>query len=377
MMAETEARVAMAPIGIPDSQDVARIYRKLIRPRSYQSEITLLINWATLLESGIPLAESLRRLGQTTRDRALSVGLESLADGVENGIPLGDMIGAYPQLLPVWWDSFLAIGEQRGDLPGVLHMLQRYLAERVKLQRRLGWALFGPALTTVLGLVALSVFFFGLFPALALYLAAIGARLPAPLEWYVNHQTVLWYGSKITLSLGIAGLMGAILAPPGWSRHWFDRVWLRLPIFGTLARKYELLRILHGLHMLVGKGISLPAGLESLARSSSNRAVQRALLRAADALDEGAPLAETLAEIPVMLPEATQITVVGWTSGRLEEMLGKYLARLFDELLDDAKRALTTIINIVLAIVATFVILLVLMGFLMLILGLQAAISQR
>jgi len=342
------ASLSMTGVGVlmvPEIQAISAIYRRVSPRQARREELSFLMAWATLLQAGTPMALSLRRLAEIAADRAFAASLTMLADGVERGYPIGAMLGAYPQLFPVWWEGCIALGESTGQLPRVLLAMRRFLLERDALRRQFSEILLLPSITAGVAVAALGVIFSLVLPKLIECLGLAGVPLPAPLAWYSRSGEGLWAAGVTTFSVGILwGLLAYRYASRASGvRRWLDHLRLRIPIFGLLVRKYELLRFLHGLKLMVGEGASLPCGIETVGKSSSNVILHDATARIAHQLEHGVPLAEALGELPIMLPEAAQITAVGWMSGQLESMLERYLVRLEQSIQEDSRAAVAKI----------------------------------
>ena len=342
---------------LPETQAVSAIYRRVRARRASREDLNFLLTWATLLQAGLPLALSLRRLAETAVDRAFAASLTMLADGVERGYPLGTMLGAYPQLFPAWWEGCIDLGESTGQLPRVLLAMRQFLLEREVLRREFAEALLMPSLTAGVAIAALGVILSTVLPKLIECLGVAGVPLSAPLAWYSRSGGELWTAGVITLCGGIlSGLVTYRYAThASWARRWLDCLRLRLPVFGLLVRKYELLRFLHGLKLMVGEGASLPRGIEVVGKSSTNVMIHEATAQVAHQLEHGIPLAEALGALPIMLPEAAQITAVGWMSGQLEPMLERYLARLGQNIREDSQASVAAISHAALVLLASVV----------------------
>lgn len=354
------ASVSTTGVGVlvmPEAHAVSAIYRRVRPRRARQEELAFLLTWATLLQAGTPMALSLRRLAEIAADRAFAASLIMLADGVERGYPLGAMLGAYLQLFPAWWGGCIAIGESTGQLPRVLVAMRQFLLERDALRRQFAEILLMPSVTAGVAVAALGIILSLVLPKLIGCLGLVGVPLPAPLAWYSRSGGWLWTVGVTTLCVGIlSGLVTyRYAARVSWARRRLDHLRLQVPIFGPLMRKYELLRFLHGLKLMVGEGASLPRGIETVGQSSTNVIIHDATARIAHQLEHGVPLAEALGELPIMLPEAAQITAVGWMSGRLEPMLERYLVRLEQGIQDDGRAAVTAISHAALMLLATVV----------------------
>ena len=123
-----------------------------------------------------------------------------------------------------------------------------------------------------------------------------------------------------------------------------DRLFLRTPVFGLLLRKVAVARFTRTLGTMLSSGVPILDGLDVVAATAGNVAVEKAIRDARMSISEGRPVAEPLAETHVFPSMVTQMIAVGEATGALDAMLGK-IADFYDEEVDTAVGCLTAMLE--------------------------------
>jgi type IV pilus assembly protein PilC len=124
----------------------------------------------------------------------------------------------------------------------------------------------------------------------------------------------------------------------------WDRFLLRLPVFGPLIRKAAVAKFSRTLGTLVKSGVPIMDALETVAKTSGNLVLERAIYGARDSVREGKTLTQPLRESGVFPPMVTQMINVGEETGALDAMLEK-IADFYEAEVDAAVEGLTSIIE--------------------------------
>jgi type IV pilus assembly protein PilC len=123
-----------------------------------------------------------------------------------------------------------------------------------------------------------------------------------------------------------------------------DRMFLRIPVLGTVLSKASISRFTRTLGTLISSGVPILQALEITAKTAGNRVLQAAIERTARSITQGDTIAEPLAESKVFPPMVVQMISIGEQTGALDEMLGK-IADFYDDEVDAAVEALTAAIE--------------------------------
>ena len=149
--------------------------------------------------------------------------------------------------------------------------------------------------------------------------------------------------------------VGAVVAFRRWiandeGRKAWDRIKLRVPIFGVLVRKTALARFSRTLAALTRSGVGILEALDIVSETAGNEVVSVALRDTQSAVKRGDTLARPLEQHEVFPPMVTQMISVGEETGALDEMLDK-IADFYDQEVSATVDALTSLIEPMLIVV--------------------------
>ncbi len=347
------------------------------RPSMSRTDLTSFIREiATALEAGLPLMQSLRTVRRQASGRALPVILDFLIERVEAGVPLHQAAKEYGPPFDDMTVGMFRAADASGRNAEVLHQLADLLDRSVELRREVVGATVYPMI--VAGLISISVVVLITF-VLPRLMAPItgqpGVELPFPtrvLLGIAGFITGWWWAIALATVAAIVGWRRWISQPQ--NRMLVDLTLLRLPIVGVLLRDVAVARFTRTLGTLVSAGIPILQALRVVRDTLGNSAMMAAIDEVQERVTTGSSLADPLERSGLFPPLLIQIVNIGERSGRLEPML-MHAATAFDRQVNNSlkvfTKALPPILLIVMGLVAGFV----LLGILLPLLNLQAAIG--
>ena len=347
------------------------------RPSMSRTDLTSFIREiATALEAGLPLMQSLRTVRRQASGRALPVILDFLIERVEAGVPLHQAAKEYGPPFDDMTVGMFRAADASGRNAEVLHQLADLLDRSVELRREVVGATVYPMI--VAGLISISVVVLITF-VLPRLMAPItgqpGVELPFPtrvLLGIAGFITGWWWAIALSTVAAIIGWRRWISQPQ--NRMLVDLTLLRLPIVGVLLRDVAVARFTRTLGTLVSAGIPILQALRVVRDTLGNSAMMAAIDEVQERVTTGSSLADPLERSGLFPPLLIQIVNIGERSGRLEPML-MHAATAFDRQVNNSlkvfTKALPPILLIVMGLVAGFV----LLGILLPLLNLQAAIG--
>ena len=176
--------------------------------------------------------------------------------------------------------------------------------------------------------------------------ASFGAKLPAPTQFLINVSDFL--SSKkaflIVVFLVILWIAITMYRKTKTGAYNWDKMILGLPVFGILAQKAAVAKFARTLGTLIKSGVPIMDALETVAKTSGNLVLERAIFNARDSVREGKTLTQPLRESKVFPPMVTQMINVGEETGALDTMLSK-IADFYEDEVDAAVEGLTSIIE--------------------------------
>ena len=320
-----------------------RAVRKPVRTARVHPEQArdLLDQLATLLDSGIPLADALQEVESLGAKPPVTRVLSRLYQRVAAGEALSAGISAELRLLPAYVPAMISAGEQSGKLGQSLREASEALNWQIQLRRRLWRAVSYPLFSAALLLGALGFLMVYLVPQLEAFLGATGFVLP----WYTralisfSSRVEVWALPLIGL-LTVLGISMTILMrlSATWRGH-LQRLLCRLPLFGKLSAQLTFSRFFHFTGTLYAAGIALPDAIRQGAAVSKVQPYSSAFDNLADDLSAGRSLTSALQDAGLIPAITLRLLGVAERSGRLEHGLSQ-VAGLHKQALEELLQGL-------------------------------------
>jgi type IV pilus assembly protein PilC len=304
--------------------------------------------FATMVNSGLPILRALAILASQTESKALSKAVGEIRVDVERGSSLSAALAKHPKAFNNLYVAMVRSGEAGGVLDAVLLRLADQIERDVELRQTVRSAMTYPVV--VVGFVTLILIAMLLFivPQFKSIYAQLGGTLPIPTRILLGVSDAVrkfWY-------LCILALVGAGFAfnrykktPNG--RAQIDTLKLKVPIFGPLFHKVALSRFASTLAVLLRSGVPILQSLDIVAETVNNHVLSKAVGDIQTSVKEGESIARPLGSHAVFPPMVVQMLAVGEETGAVDTMLEK-VAQFYDSEVKAAVDALTSIIEPVL-----------------------------
>jgi type IV pilus assembly protein PilC len=327
------------------------------RQRQLKSDSLVVFNQEllALLRAGIPLLQSLELLVGHGKDPQLRISLERVVELVREGMSYSEALeqaGGFP---PVYRANVVA-GERSGTLPEVIFRWLAFQKFAQASRRRIIEALFYPGFLVVVLFLALGVLF--------------NIVLPRFSEIYQGSEDMpkatmilLSFGTFMRSTAWIQGILlvalvffGRWMAATEAGRRISERVILALPKIGTLYRMYHSSVFSRTMGVLLAGGLPVLQALEVIQRTSSSERMKLRLLAATEQVRAGSSLNFALERAKMLDPLAVEMVRVGEQSSALPDML-THVADFFDQEVEKATTAVTSLIGPILILFMGFVVL--------------------
>ena len=277
---------------------------------------------ASLVAAGLPLERALGSLADNADSERERFVVQRLRAEVNAGSTLATALATEAAVFDDSYRAVVAAGEASGRLGAVLQQLadEREAAEALR-QRVVSAALY-PAIVTVLSLVIVLFLMTYIVPQVAQAFGA-GRRALPMLTVVMMRASALLRDWGWLLALGVVGsgvAVALLRRIPAW-RLRLDRLWLRVPLLGTLSRQYDVARLTATLALLVSAGVPLLRSLHTAALTLRNHALRDDVLHALALVREGAPLAAALATRPAFAGPLITFARLGEQTGQLGDLL--------------------------------------------------------
>lgn len=326
--------------------------------------------FATLLESGIPMAEAMRALSDQIQAKYLEKVFRDIRERITGGSSLAEAMGHHPSVFDNLYVNMVMAGETAGNVDVVLRRLAEYMINQNRMRNKVGSALMYPLIMVGVGVIVVSVLMAFVVPKIVDLVKARGDDLPMPTQILIATSSFLrsyWY----LLALGAVGVSAAFGAyrrtPDG--RYNTDKMLLGLPIFGDLFTKQAVSRFATTFSTLLKSGVPVLECLLIVKNVVNNAVVARVLDDVHDRIMEGADISTPLKNSRIFPPTVGYMVAVGEQSGRLEEILDK-LSETYDEEIDVSVTRMTSLLEPILilsmAVIVAFIVISILLPMLQL-----------
>jgi general secretion pathway protein F len=277
---------------------------------------------AMLLRAGVALDEALGILGELVDKQHEKECLRSLLERISGGATLADAMAAQTNVFPDFYISMVRAGEAGASLEAVLGRLADFLERTIASKEHIKSALLYPVVVAFVCCASIAILFAFVIPRFRPLFEQAGDGLPLSARVLLAISDLIqnfwWLGILATL---------LIVVVARWHfrdpvrRHAWDRLALKIPVFGELIGKVEVVHFTRTLGTLLRNGVSLLQALTITRETIRNRIFIEAVDTVIDYVKSGKGLAEPLNQTKAFPPLAVHLIRIGEEAGRQEEML--------------------------------------------------------
>lgn len=277
---------------------------------------------ATLLKANIPLVEALAATSDQVENQALKEAVADIKNLVNEGSAFYKCLQKYPKIFNNIYVTMVEAGEASGTLDVILLRLAEFTEAENELNAKVRSAMLYPIIMVVFVNVMLGVLFVYVIPKMQVIFESAELQLP----WYTQvvigisgYLVNYWWAILI-------GMVGAVVLFRNWkssengSQSW-DKIVLKLPVIGKLARMIAVSRFTRTLATLLTGGVPMLQAMDIVKNVVGNSVLARAIEDARNNISEGESVAVPLRKSEQFPPIVTHMISIGEKTGDLEHML--------------------------------------------------------
>lgn len=322
-------------------EDISARYR----PVKAQDVLVFYFQLANLIESAVPILTALKTIEAQTENRKLKQIIGEVQRNIEAGALFSASLSLHPRIFTRLFMSMVKAGEESGKLPQVLRRYALYAEAQAELREKVKGALFYPAILFIASIAVVLFIVTFIIPQFVELFTKAGIKLP-----FVTHMLFVigLFIKKYWLLLALC--FAALLF---WLRRYrsskngrilLDRLVLRAPIAGILARKIFISRFTRTLATLISSGVAILQSLDITGEVIGNAIISEAISKVRRSVEQGQKISEPLKVSGEFPPDTVEMIAVGEETGNLDEMLNK-IADFYDLAAGYAIKKLTAIIE--------------------------------
>lgn len=329
-----------------NDNDFEKALKKVFAPKVASKELKIFTRqFATLINSGIPIADSLKILSEGQMSKLLKETLLSIRESIDVGKRLSDSMIVHDQVFDRLYCNMIQAGEEAGIIDTILLRLSAYIEKNERIKSQVKGALVMPIVICFVAFLVITGIIVFIIPKFQEFYASSGKPLPALTQAIVDLSILLrtkWYMFIMAAGGIFASVTYYINTPEGKKN--FDIALIRAPIIGDVVQKSGVARMTRTLSTLLSSGIGLIEAIDIASKTAGNSVIEKALAECKESVTNGKPFHVPLArqqDIPIMV---AQMVGIGEQSGTIDTMLAK-IADFYEEEVEAAIGAMTSLIE--------------------------------
>lgn len=293
---------------------------------------------ATLVNSGLPLDDSLKLVGRQSRYRPMRNLVASLREQVSTGESFETALQSHSKSFGSLYIASVAAGESTGRLGQVLEQLACYLEKQSAHRRAIASALVYPIILILLASAIVAALMAFVVPNILEVVISSGQSIPSITQVLIYLTD---FAKLASLPIFLTVLLMALIWNPALKRFGWQLGWHRLLLKTPLTRHHLSSQIsaryASTLGLLTSTGIAVTDAMLISARVTDNLYAQEKLEVAAKLVSEGLVLKAALEKTELLPDFLVQLIGIGEQSGELPQMLTKGAVIIEDELQRNAQ----------------------------------------
>jgi general secretion pathway protein F len=273
-----------------------------------------------LLEAGSALVPALEAVEQQATKPSVKLLVRKVRQHVEEGGTLTDALHNRPDVFKPVFCSMVAAGEATATLPEAFDRLNELTARHQKTRKTVIGALLYPAILSLLCVAVAAVVVGFVVPRFTNLFTNLGSPLPpvTQLLFAASEQVRAYWmlGAAVLVVLGLGLLVAARVEH---LRLALDRVMLRVPLIGRVARRLVFARVLRIWAAMLRSHVPLLDTIQHSRTALTNAAFIALVKDVEEAVTGGGSIGRTLAESPLVEPVVASAIRTGEENGRLAE----------------------------------------------------------
>lgn len=272
--------------------------------------------WASLLEAGLTMTESLSLL-ESQADKKERARWERIAASITAGHGIWESFES-SGLFPPFFISLVKVGEMTGTLPQELRRLSSYYKKEEALIEKMKHALAYPLFVSCFALAVFFLILTFILPSFSLLFTSLGIEMGGAARVCLRLGLFLKQQGLVLLLLVLLILLFLVwLGTTKQGRRRAARLFYRADWF----RRILLIRFCYTLAAFLESGKPLTASLEDCKTVLGNQEAARAISFVISRIQRGGSFSEALEESGFSFPLLSGLVHVGMESGELPRFL--------------------------------------------------------
>jgi type IV pilus assembly protein PilC len=300
---------------------------------------------AVMLETGVPLAESLDALAKQTKQKEFRDVLTNIFDDVYGGDALSTALARRKRVFPKIVVSLVRAAELSGTLPMMLERVANYLSRERKTIREVKGAMTYPLIMGFTAIVVTALIVTFVLPRFAKIYEMRSATLPMPTKILMGISDGL-LGTWMYWIPAVAAIIVSLIlwykTPSG--RGAFDWLKLKTPIVGPMFSQLYTTRASRTLSTLLAAGVGILDAIGICRDVTDNVQFNRLWTDMENNVRNGNALSDAVFDSPYVPSYVASMMASGERAGKLPTVMDR-VASFTDEELESRVKSVSAMIE--------------------------------
>ena len=333
---------------------------------------------AILLDAGLPLIRALRTIEVQAKNKVTKMIIGDVAESVEGGSTFSEALGKKKKSFDNLYVNMIKAGESAGALEVILDRLATFMEKTAKIIGKVKSAMIYPIVVITVATLVTAMLMIFIVPKFKKIFEELLSGMPLPeITQFVLNVSDAIMNDYLTILGCIIGfiIFLKVLVKFKAGRYLVDAILLKMPIFGTIILKSSVSRFSRTFGTLLNSGVPVLNALIIVRDTAGNAVVVKAVQKVHDAVKEGEGVSGPLKETKIFPEMVISMIEVGEETGKMSELLEK-IADTYDEEVDNAVDALTSIIEPIMIVGMAIVVGTIVIGMFMPLLKIMQTLGQ-
>jgi len=282
-------------------------------------------NFRLMIKAGVPLPRSLEILVAQSRNKGFKKALLKIREEIIGGKRLSESLKDWPGIFSELFCNMIKVGEETGNLEGVLENLTRQIEKTYELKSKVKGALVYPVVIIVamtgIGILMLVM----VVPKLSATFDELGIELPFSTRLIISAADFIvkfWFVFPVIILVLVFLIKQALKTKEGSKT--VDKLFLKAPIISPIIKETNTASTARTLGTLISSGVPIVKSLEIVSKTLDNFYFREAMAEAAKEVKKGTKLSEALEPFSEIYPHSfSEMIAIGEETGETSSILEK------------------------------------------------------
>lgn len=313
---------------------------------SSKDRILFTREFAVMMRAGLPILDALRALEDQTSNNNFKKTINELSKEIEGGTSLSEAFSHFPAMFPPIFVSVTRVGEKSGRLEEVLDRLATQLEKDNELLSKISGAMIYPIFVLSALVIVVIVIMIYIIPQLKGLFDDANIALPLITRLLLGVSSFMqrYIGWLIFMTIFVVGLIKYLAHQSPELRYRFERLRMKIPVFGKLYKQMLMARFTHTLATLLNAGLPMQESIKTTAKVLNSPTYNLALNQVGREIESGQALSKSILKndnFPTMIGH---MIAIGEKSGEIDKIL-ETVAGFFDKEVEALTRNLSALLE--------------------------------